>query len=113
MSKKFKKFLSVILCAVLLFTTASVAFAAEETETEISTEKTEIETEVTEEVTETDSEETLFEKLKNKIDDFWYHNAPYFYFGTYFALVGLIGSVASVFTWPISLILILTGNSGW
>ena len=31
MNKKFKKIMSVILCAVLLFTTASVAFAAEET----------------------------------------------------------------------------------
>ncbi len=102
MKNTFKKLLSVILCAVLLFTTASTAFAADETETEIN-----------EEVTETVREETLFEKLKNKIDDFWYHNAPYFYFGTYFTLVGLIGSVASVFTWPISLILILTGNAGW
>lgn len=102
MKNTFKKLLSVILCAVLLFTTASTAFAADETETEIN-----------EEVTETVREETLFEKLKNKTDDFWYHNAPYFYFGTYFTLVGLIGSVASVFTWPISLILILTGNAGW
>ncbi len=32
MNKKFRKFLSVILCAVLLFTTASVAFAADEYE---------------------------------------------------------------------------------
>ena len=113
MNNNLKKLLSVILCAVLLFTTASTAFAAEETKTEISTEETETETAVTEKVTENVSEETLFEKLKNKIDDFWYHNAPYFYFGTYFTLVGLIGSVASVFTWPISLILILTGNAGW
>ena len=111
MKNTFKKLLSVILCAVLLFTTASIAFAAEETETEIFTE--EAETEVTEGVTENDSEETLFKKLKNKIDDFWYHNAPYFYIGTYFAFFGLIGSVASIFTWPISLILILTGNAGW
>ena len=34
MNKKFKRFMSVILCAVMLFTTASVAFAAEDAQTE-------------------------------------------------------------------------------
>ncbi len=35
MNKKLKKFLSVILCAVLIFTTASVAFAAEDNSEEV------------------------------------------------------------------------------
>ena len=35
MKNGFKKLLSVILCAVLLFTTASVSFAAEDAQTEV------------------------------------------------------------------------------
>ena len=114
MNRNIKKVLSVILCAVLLFTTASVAFAAEETETEISTEKTE--TEVTEEVTESDSEKTFFEKMEDKINRaIGRSNIPW---GFILCCIGyafllLFGTLISPFTLPISLILILTGNAGW
>lgn len=102
MKNNLKKLLSLFLCAVLLFATASVALAADETETVVDSG-----------VTDSESEKTPFEKLQDKFNSFWYDYASLFYIGGYFVLATVIGSVASVFTWPISLILILTGNTGW
>ena len=105
MKNNLKKLISLFLCAVLLFTTASVAFAAEETETEIN-----------EEVTESDSEKTLFEKIEDKINmAIGSSKIPWGFIGycVGYAFLFLFGTVISPFTLPISLILILTGNAGW
>lgn len=101
MNKNLKKILSVILCAVLLFTTASTAFAAEETETEVN-----------EEVTETVREESLLEKIEAELD---FDNIPWGFilYCIGYAFLLLFGTVISPFTLPISLVLILTGNAGW